>query len=358
MVKIEAFQKLAATATLAVVGLFLIASNASAQTVFSFSGKFEQYCCNWPGGGKPFFIPSAVPPGVLIKINAFPFAGPGDGVTVRFGQPGTPTVSVYPTGKLKFPVKAIDAKGAYLNTMPIFPGWISISTMVNFRNQQDTLLPGGQTGSAAYCMNNATGNPNCTDPAVTGGNYNGLLSYAAGPNQFGGTMRILGGTPGFLRRTVGGGATIRKGYFAAPLRQVGGPFSEYQVETNQAFYYQATDPTVVTSTITNMITFAGLPWGTGLIYAAATGGVGAVPTQSISESGSDNRLLGTGGQPFHGLGNIVLVSASMVASVQSNTFPVLTKLTLTVPEPDTIAMFACATGLLVFLGIRRSRQAA
>jgi len=349
MLRIESLQRFTAAASVALCGLFLTASDVHAQTVESLTGKFEQYCCNWPGGGMPGFLggPNTTP--ILIKINAFPFAGDGNGITVRFGQPNTATVSAYPGGTLKFPVKAIDAKGTFLNQAPVFPGWISIYTRVNFRNQADTLFPGGQVGSAGYCMNYA-GNPNCTDPADGGANYNGLLAYAAGPNQFGGTMRILGGTPGFLRRTSGGTVRTRKGSFAAPLQQVGGPFSEYQVETNQVFFYQATDPGNVTSTVTNTITFAGLPWGTGLIYAAATGGAGGVPTQSISESGSDARVLG--------LGNISLVSASMVVSPLSNTFPVLTKLTLQVPEPGTAAMFACGTGLLVLLGIRRARSGA
>jgi hypothetical protein len=328
-----------------VAALLLIVSDASAQTVESLSGKFEQYCCNWPGGGRPGFIP---PTPTLNKINAFPFAGDGQGVTIRLGLPDTAMVTVDTGGTLAFPANAINAYGTFLNQAPVFPGWISIYTAVNFRNQQGTLAPGGQTGSAAYCMNYA-GNPNCTDPNDGGASFNGLLSYAAGPNQFGGTMRILGGTPGFLRRTTGGPARIRKGGFAAPLTQVGAAFSEYQVESNTVYFYQATAPTVVTSTTMNQITFAGLPWGTGRIYAAATGGAGAVATQSISESGTDARV--------SGLGNISLVSASMVVSPISNTFPVLTKLTLLVPEPGTLTMFACGMGLLVLLGIRRYRSA-
>ena len=75
------FQKLAATASLIVAALVLIASDASAQTVESLSGKFEQYCCNWPQGGRPGFLP---PLPTLIKINALPFAGPGNGIPIRF----------------------------------------------------------------------------------------------------------------------------------------------------------------------------------------------------------------------------------------------------------------------------------
>jgi hypothetical protein len=161
-------------------------------------------------------------------------------------------------------------------------------------------------------------------------------------------MRILGGTPGFLRRTTGGPSVQRVGFFAAPLSQVGGPFTEYKAETNNAYFYAVPNLTTPTNTTTQMIIFAGIPWGTGTVYGAGTGGAGQLPTQSFSQMGSDARV--------GGLGNISLVSASMVAGTATNTFPVATTLTFTVPEPGAIAMFVGGMGAVVFLGVRRRRS--
>lgn len=330
-----------------VFSILMFAAPEAGAATYSFSGKFEQYCCNWPGGGRPGWVP-ATP--TLNKINDMPFAGGGGGVTVQMGNPDWWSSLKRTAGNtLVFPTSAIEVVGTFHNTAPVFPGWISIYTAVNFKNEAGSMKPGGQTGAKGYCINFG-GNPNCTDPADGGADYNGLLQYTAGPNSFGGTMRMLGGTPGYIKRTVGGTARFRKANFDAPLNQVGGPFSEYTGGSPTGFYYQATNPTVVTDTVMNPNIFAGIPWGTGVVYGAATGGTGPIPTQSFSFSGS-NALTG-------GVGNITLISGSMVASASSNTYPVVTKLTLTVPEPGVLTMFGSAAGVLLFIGIRRVRSSA
>ena len=139
----------------------------------------------------------------------------------------------------------------------------------------------------------------------------------------------------------------RVGNFAAPLNQIGGPFSEYGPETNNAYFYTAANPTIPTNTETQMIIFAGLEWGTGMVYGAGTGGTGYFPTQSFSDSGNDARV--------SGLGNISLVSASMVAGPATNTFPVAATLTMTVPESGSIAMFVAGMAGIVLLAMRGRR---
>ena len=322
---------------------------------YTITGNFEQFCCNWPNGGNPTFIPG---PGILVKINEFPFAGGGGGMTIQSGfPPNHGILSGTAGGALSFPGQAIHGQGAFLNTTPGFPGWISIFTDVNFENEPATLAPGGQTGTRSYCANYA-GNPNCTDPAVgtvASLAFNGRLAYAAGPNQFGGTMRILGGTPGFLRRTDGA-SRVRLGSFNAPLNQIGGPFTEYQQQVNTAHFWPTSLPGTTTASETSTtqanILFAGIPWGTGSVYAARTGGTGAVPTQSITGTGSDTRNTASG------IGNISLVSASMSGSGGRNVFPILVRLNLTVPEPGTTLMFISGAALLSVLAIRRRRSQA
>ena len=339
-----------------------VPSGADAVT-FSISGKLKQFCCNWPNGGAPsFFTPKTNPTlggGTPVPaINSFPFAGGGGGADIRDGT----VVGVFGTlgGKLTFPAKAIKGVGSYTTgptPPPVIPGWITLQTALNFENDAGILMPGGQTGTASYCLNYA-GNPNCTDPALgtyAGTTVNARLSFVAGPNQFGGTMRILGGTPGFLRRFDGAGMTrIRLGYFAAPLTQIGGPFSEYQPETNTAFFWPATLPATNTATATSTslanVIFAGIPWGTGTVYAGRTGGTGGIPTQSISGAGSDART------PTSGIGPLSLVAASVAAAAGAgNPFPILVKLELNVPEPGTNVMLVCGVGLLGFFAIRRRR---
>ncbi len=323
--------------------LSLAPSEANAQS-FAIFGKLRQFCCNK--------IPAAV-------VNSFPFAGGGGGVQIETpnGGWGIPVgLGAGPDYDLSVAADAFGFSGNFTNTQPGFPGWITIATAVNFANGAGVMAAGGQIGTRSYCIDQA-GNPNCTGPSNVGGGtnfggvLNGRLAYKAGVKNFGGTMRILGGTPGFLLRTTGGPSVRRKGYFAAPLSQIGGPFSEYRPESNFRYFYATPftpNNTLPTSTTTQMIVFAGLPWGTGTVYGAGTGGAGFFATQSFSHMGGDARV--------SGLGNISLVSASMVAGLATDTFPVAAVLSLAVPEPSSIAMFAGGMAGIVLLGMRGRRS--
>jgi hypothetical protein len=343
------------------LALLLVAAPGQAQTNYSMTGRLEQYCCNWPNGNRPPFIP---PTPTLRRINDFPFAGGGGGLTIRHGFPGPVATAMGTTGgRITFATSAIKIQGNFVNFVPVFPGWREIATNVNFGNQPGTFMNGNQVGSAAYCVN-AAANPNCTDPAdgTFGGQpFNGLMSFKAGPNQFGGTLRLLGGTPGYLIRTAGGPSRVRKGSFAAPLSQIGGPFNEYKVQTNTARFWPASlvfDPGTpmgpvqflgsATLSTTQMILFAGIPWGTGTIYAGRTGGTGAIPTQSISGMGTNMFVAGAGG-------NISLVAASISGIPASNAFPILIRLSLSLPEPGVIAALGSGVALLGLLGFRKHR---
>ncbi len=327
----------------AIIGLLfsLAPSEAGAQSVAKI--QFTQNCCN------------LVPPFVL---NTFPFAGGGGGVagattgningglSAQFIPVG---VGAGPGYDLSFAQSAFGYSGNFLGVQPNLPvpAWVSISTAVNFRNEAGVMQVGGQTGTRSYCINFA-GNPNCTDPA-NGGTNNGRLAFSAGVNNFGGTMRILGGTPGFLRRTQGGPSVQRVGFFAAPLSQIGGPFSEYKAETNTGKFYAVPNLTTPISSETQMIVFAGIQWGTGMVYGAGTGGTGNFPTQSFSNTGSDARVSGHG--------NISLVAASMVTGPATNTFPVAATLTMNVPEPGSIAMLGGGLAGIALFATRGRRRA-
>jgi hypothetical protein len=356
MTAITPFRSLFLSIMLAIGALVMVQSEASAQQAYSITGTYRQWCCNWPNSPAfTAFLPTPI-------INSFPFAGGGGGLTIQSGFPGSGHYLIGHTdGALQFPASAVRGKGTFLNTDPGITGWRSIQTQVDFHNAAATLMPGGQVGvNQAYCLN-WTGNPNCTDPAV--GNYNGLMSYSEGPNQFGGTMTMLGGTPGWIWRTAGGGTSeYRYGPFAAPMNQIGNVFSNYQTETNTVVFTAAGE--VATTTISSIpgypktlmdpIVFAGIPWGTGNVYAVMTGNSGFVNQQSFDYSGYDNRNVTSGGAVT--TGNISLVAASFVRGPTTNGFPTVQSLMLQVPEPGQIAMLISGVGLLAMVGVRNRRS--
>jgi len=321
--------------------LSLIPAEASAQVYSITNGRYNQQCCN--------LIPSFI-------FNTFPFAGGGGGVPLTDGAGGTSIpVDLGSNGTLMFDASAFGYAGAFTNTWPggpPVPGWISAMTSVNFKNGQATLAPGGLTGSAGYCVNYA-GNPNCTDPAdggtLMGQTLNGVISFNHPVGTgFGGTLRILGSTPGYLYRTDGGPSVRRKGNFVGPLSEIGGPFTTgLQPDPQTASFFSPPFPNPTPFNTTYMYqVFVGMPWGTGMAYGIGTGGNPPFGTQSFSGSGYDNRTA-------MGVGNIQMVSALLVTGV--NPFLTLLTMKMTVPEPGTTAMLAGGIGLTVLLGLYRRR---
>ena len=85
------------------------------------------------------------------------------------------------------------------------PGVIQLSTSFTHVGPatSEVLSAGAGPGSLAWCPG-ATANPVCTTVTAGGtqGTLNGIITYTAGPNQFGGTMKVL---------LLGTGLLINKG---------------------------------------------------------------------------------------------------------------------------------------------------
>ena len=319
------------------LAVWITPATVSAQNV-SVTALYRQYCCVGANA-----IPAFV-------FNSAPFAASAMGGGIGFGT-GIVNVGPGPDYNLAFNAGQIGFTGAYsvmwYTTMAPYPpvsGWVSAQTDWDVANEAGSLFAGGQTGSAGYCPNYA-GNPNCTDPAQ-GGALNGLVGFAAGPNQFGGTMRLLGSGPGFLYRAVAGAPSQRRrGLFLGPKTPIGGPFAEVGMDTQMAYFYSSPFPNPTPFNTTTMYQiYVALPWGTGMVYMYGTGGDPPLGTQRATDTGSDNRVSGTG--------NISLVSAGLFTGVN----PFVSVQRLNLPEPGVTAAFASGIGLAVLLGLRRRKQ--
>ena len=317
------------SAAAVVLALFLWGASAQAAP-YSVTGQYDQSCCNFPNLG-----------GGAVPIITFPLAGGGGGVTIQEGNgPPTQAVSqVWPGGTLTVPANVFDVDVKFTNNTPTAPpSALYLYTNVQMNNAAAQLKPGSGPGNVSYCLY-AAGNPNCTGPGA-GVGYNGLLQHVANTPNFGGTMTLLGGLIDIrLTITYGSpGITIMN---ADPGNQstVGNAFSNY--------FTQPIQNTIMTpggtTTIVTPGRGAGLPWGTGMVYAVATGQpFPYFPTISLSYSGSDNRNT-TG--PNVGEGNITLVSAT-ISAIPAQTFLWGHRLVLNVPEPGSTAMMAGGLGML------------
>ena len=264
-----------------------------------------------------------------------------------------------------------------------------------------TFCRGGQTGFEAAGTHIKLGGVfNCTTPNVTndpatgpfGKAYNGLISYTAGPNQFGGTMMMLldgGGnvvlfngntaiTPG--APGAGGTATTTPKVCFLPIGQAGAAGLRNQV-TGAGFMFASSaflqpgpcyrglvqtpgqrvatlGPLLPTGTNTTMIptpgngTFTvdfnvipqsqnkniGAPFTTGTVVVQNTGTNQGVPqTSTLSLAGSLNTTMG--------VGNITLVSGALSHSVvrgQNSSYFTYVRMVTFAPEPGASLMLGVA----------------
>jgi len=130
--------------------------------------------------------------GDLSKGFGFP-NGPVAGAGSAIATGGTPATLVVPTQRFQSQA-SFAAPLAGISLVQI-----ATSFVVDGPIEQAVLAPRGGPGSFTWCPNAALGCPATGPP--NGGTRNGRVIYRAGPNQFGGSMRIglaRGGTNSFL----------------------------------------------------------------------------------------------------------------------------------------------------------------
>jgi len=310
-------------------------------------------------GGPPFFFPNGPVPGM-------------GGVTATGSAPATLRVPLHRFG------------GMFSTQVPLAgSSLIQITTMLDADGPTATatLAPGSGPGSFTWCP----GDPACavgggvlsTDPPQGAGPRNGRVVYRAGPNQFGGVMRMLlqgAGSSSVAAQLSPFRASNRRfgftGVSNSGVQHTGGSYATTAMVTVPPGATVVTQPLVpptmeglitapgpIVSTPTPcpgtggppgpcraVTTHTGFPFTTGTVFVQQTTGSGG---QSLRTAmGSDMRTA-------LGAGNITLVAGglsyrSTVARSSSYASVGRVKMTLSAPIPSlSPSGFAAATALLL-----------
>ena len=90
------------------------------------------------------------------------------------------------------PQSFFQSDGTTFRVFTAAPHVAQVTSSFTSYNLQETLVGGGGPGSFTFCPGVANPiNPLCTAPSQATGGLNNFLQYTAGPNQFGGTFRVL-----------------------------------------------------------------------------------------------------------------------------------------------------------------------
>ncbi len=254
--------------------------------------------------------------------------------------------------------------GTAFRVFPAVPNVAQVTSSFTSFNLAETLMAGGGPGSFTFCP--GVGNPlnqlsppnNCQTPNQATGGLNNRIVYTAGPNQYGGTFRILqelfkssvslriATNPSQFSHQVGdtvpriwpGGAPMSSTQFitrpggqitSAPVL---GPSGSIQTPGAVVGTGEAPDPSINT----------GFPVTTGMVVHSDTN-----PSPFMfTLTGSDSRTA-------MGAGQIVLVGSGVARAATGTDFGREIQVTL-VPEPHTTAMFVA--GMLVLLGLYSQRR--
>lgn len=248
-----------------------------------------------------------------------------------------------------------------------FPNYPSVAQYVNtFTSSHPVidLAAGAGPGGFAFCppVGNPV-NPFCTNPAAATGGFNGLIQYTAGPNQFGGTMRLIRHQAGSVSRLI---ATNPSQFSHTPRTLTSTWPPGYQMSNTHVISLQA--GVITQSPVlgpSGSIQTPGIYIGPGPTPPTGfeTGQpltTGTIVLRDSVPSLFTFTLSGYDGRTAQGYGTIQLVAGSYIqrpAGFPAQAFPRQTTLTLTLPEPSAAAGLVCGVlGLLGLARIRRRRE--
>lgn len=283
----------------------------------------------WAAGTAP---PTTQPPAPFPGFQPVPFAGngiPGPPTSA----PGAATVTGASPANFTLPAGAFYVQTSFTRpTTLLATSVISSKSVATISNAGGNFFAGGGQGGGT----------------ITGGAYSagqpGTFKVTAGPNQFGGTMNLVGQLTSILAIASGGGTWTGAAPF--PFGVVGGP-AGVKSTTTVSFYHN----TLQTSFPITGRMIAGPKWTTGKITASDFS-----PNYSsrFSVQGYDSRTpLGTNG-------TIQMVSGSFFRFdgfiTDDSVLLFSTKATF-LPEPDMLASLI-AGGLLLTALYRRRKTVA
>lgn len=277
------------------------------------------------------------------------------------------------------PINAFFDTNAFAFALPQ-TSLVQLTTMFTHNGPNSLgVLSGGAKGTRpanfGWCIG-AAANPGCTTPqtGAAQGTQHGLVTYTAGANQFGGTMRMLIEGTGEVARIVGtapiriqhntlGGGGDGRQIVGAPYASTntnllpGGPITTGGVCAGGPCGVNGLitvpgiqDGSGQASTNTNV----GFPWTTGMVSAIVTT---MLPTtnSTLVLTGSDNRT-------DLGAGNITLVAGGLAYRNPVNrAFPSLDIITMSVraknlPSISLVGMAGLAGLLIVGAGFAARRR--
>jgi hypothetical protein len=372
------------------IGFLILSSSATAEPL-AMAGHQRDWCCtklavpasptgavtlmgsgnytlfNPSGGQFGALILTGLRPGLLSPGNTAPskhgiWAGiPTDmqGVTQMGAAPQTLTV----------PKSLFDATNSFGGTFGT--SFTFLSTMIDVVNETAMFAAGGGPGATGFCRAApATGtNPqSVTGCVIPGGggdtNFPWRIEYVPNPggNQYGGTMRLLGIRSGVAKfKPLSLGGLNRNVYFSFTNPAQQGSLGEIHPLYNTIRFTAGGVPvpitiptpsggTIMAATLPNTSFVTGGPLTTGLVKVSVTRATSPFLYQVASQTGYDNR-------DAAGHGNIQMVSPVVYTNTGSNvSFPRVSRLRMTLPEPTLAWMLGAGAVSLVALGGRRRKR--
>lgn len=300
------------------------------------------YVCPCPPGATCICDPTlAAYAPALAEVRLFkaPSATgfPGTGVPL-IGSILLPTQFLVGTSPATFSISksAVGAITSSVATPGMLPQILTQkSTVATLGNGPGSFFSGGGAGNVSFTATglNASGAPRVGNVQIT-----------SGPNQFGGTMQILGGTTEFLGFQITPSAGILEGAVPRNVRALG-VSNGFRTTAMGTFFhtsFPSTTPVTVTAT--------GFLWTTGTVVVGKATSMGGTSSQ-LSLAGYDNRTA----QGLSGTIQLVAPGLWQVSGLVQETRPFIASAKFTfVPEPGRTALLSF--GLILLAAIYRRRR--
>lgn len=332
------------------VSLLFFATGAQAQRSYVLSGPSRALKYEVPNG---LILPLANPPGV-------------SGTAQQTGS-NPATLSLPPNVFAQSPAPKFIVP---INTPPAFVQFATHNYIQSGPTATATFKAGPKTSrptNFGFCPG-AAANPACTNPASGGtqGTRAGLITYSAGPNQFGGTMTALFGGGAETSEIIAVSPTQRIRHSPLNLNLINGQGYNIkssgtgpsaQVTTGGVISSGGiiTQPGNVTSTVPGFLrTTTGFPFTTGMVVVKVPKNPPTTPDSTFSATGYDTRTA-------LGSGRIQMVAGALGNSSINGEFGTMMTITMrlvgvgVVPSMSRIGAATLATLLVAAAFLARRR---